>query len=123
MAEVLPAGTVTEAATGSRPLLLERATEVVPEVAPLRVTVQVVLPEMVIVEGVQDRELRDGAAPPPVTVPPETESGIALPCAEAAVALVIPIGTLIAPAAMVRFTTTTAPLEIMAALKPETRQL
>jgi hypothetical protein len=119
MTVVEAAGTLTEAATGSRVLLLESETLVPPVgAAELRVTVQVVPPKLVIVDGAQDNELRDGAAAPPVTVPPVAERAIALPAPEDATALVIPIDVLVAPVAIVRFTTATMPFEIMLVFMP-----
>jgi hypothetical protein len=117
--EVDAAGTVTEAGVVSRALLSESETTVPPVgAAPLRVTVQVVLPALVTVEGVQDNELRDGAVAPPVTVPPVAETVIALPVPEDPAALVIPIDVLVTPADIVKFTIATAPFGMMAVFMP-----
>jgi hypothetical protein len=49
------------------------------------------------------------------------ESAIALPNAEDARLLLIPIVVLVTPEAIVRFTTATVPLDIMLAFMPEAR--
>jgi hypothetical protein len=119
VAEVAAAGTVIEATTGSKLLVLESETVVPPlGAAPLSVTVQVVLPELVIVEGAQDSELRDGAVAAPVTVPPVTASAMVLPAGEDAAVLVIAIDVLVTPAAIVKFTTATVPFGIMVGFRP-----
>jgi hypothetical protein len=116
---VAAAGTVTEAGVVRTVLLSESETGVPPlGAAEVRVTVQAVLPELVTAEGVQDNELRDGAVAPPVTVPPVAERAIALPAPEDATALVIPIDVLVAPRAIVKFTTATVPFGMMLVFMP-----
>jgi hypothetical protein len=89
----------------------------------LRVTVQVELPELLTVAGRQDREVTVGkTADPPVTVPPVAERRRALPVGDDTALLLIPIAVVVAPAAMVRFTTATVPFEMMPAFIPEARQ-
>ena len=123
LADVAAATTATDAGTVRRELVLARATVAPPAgAAPVRVTVQVELPELFKEVVRQDREVTVGHAPP-VTVPLVAESGMAVPAGEAATGLLTPIGVVIAPTAMVRFTTATVPFEMMPAFIPEATQL
>jgi len=122
-----PAGTViVDAGTGKSVLLLDNET-VVPPVGldPLSVTVQVVLAEVLRVFGLQDTEVRVGAATPPepVTTPPEAEVGMVFPTASVASVLLIPTDVLLTPAAIVRFTTATTPLAMVVVFIPVARQV
>jgi hypothetical protein len=119
------AATVTDEGTVSRRLLLEMATAVPPTgAAPLNVTVQLAVAEPARLVGRHAREVRTiGGGTPPVTTPPVGESVIALPNAEAATPLLIPIVVLLTPEAIVRFTTATVPFDMMLAFMPETRQV
>lgn len=83
---------------------------------------QAALLELLRLAGVQDRELTVGKAPP-VTVPPVDESGIKNPLGEAAKLLLIGIAVTVVPTAMIRFTTATAPFEIMPASTPDAIQV
>jgi hypothetical protein len=125
VAVVAAAATVTEGGTVSRRLLLVMATAVPPTgAAPLNVAVQLAVPELARLVGRQAREVRTiGGGPPPVTTPPVGESVIALPDAEAAKLLLIPIAVLLTPEAIVRFTTATVQFDFMLAFMPETRQV
>jgi len=130
VAVVAAAATVTDGGTVSNRLLLERATAVPPVgAAPLNVTVQLAVPEPARLVGRHAREVRTvGGGPPPITTPPVGESVIALPNAEDARLLLIPIVVLVTPEAIVRFRTATVPLDIMLAFMleawlPATRQV
>ena len=125
MALPAPASTVIEVGTVRLELLSDKATEMPPlGAAPLNVTVQFVLPGVVMLTGVQDTVVRVGEVPPdPVMVPPAAESVTALPEDEAATVFVTPMEVLVTPAAMVTFTVATAPFEITFAFKPEARQV
>jgi hypothetical protein len=125
VAVVAPAATVTEAETGSRALLLDKATAVPPVGAgPLSVTVQFVLFDAANVVGVHAREVSVGTeVPGPVTTPPVPVTAMVLPEGEAATAFVIPMDVLMTPEAMVRFTTAMLPFEIVVAFMPDIRQV
>jgi len=61
--------------------------------------------------------------PGPVTTPPVPRSVMMLPPGETATVLVSPMGVLVTPEAMVRFTTPTVPLAMIAAFRPSARQV
>src|SRR6202167_5842861 len=112
VAEVAAAATVTDAGTVRVALVLVRVTVAPPAgAACVRVTVQVELLLLCRMAGRQDRELTAGKTAPPVTVPPVAKSMMPLPAGEDAALLPIPIAVVVTPAAMVRFTTATAPSE------------
>src|SRR5271169_1813337 len=125
VAEVAAAATVTDAGTVRVELVLVRVTVAPPAgAAPLRVTVQVEVPELFKVAGRQARDLTVGkSAAPPVTVPPVAERKMAFPPGNDAVLLLTPITVVVTPAAMVRFTTATVPFEMMPAFIPEATQV
>lgn len=107
-----PPGTVIVGpGTGSNGLLLESDTGVPPAaLGPLSVTVQLVLPELPNVVGLQEKDVIVGTAgPDPVTVPPIAEMARGVPKFEAAWAFTSPIDVLVAPEAIVRFTIATVP--------------
>lgn len=120
MPVVADADTVTDVGTVSKALLLERATMAPPAgAAPLSVTVQLAVLELASVAGRHAREVGTiGGGPPPVTTPPVVESVMALPEAEDAKALLIPIAVLVTPEAIVRLTTASGPFDIMLAFMP-----
>ena len=57
-----------------------------------------------------------------VTIPPVAETGIAVAAGDAAKVLPMAIAVVVAPTAMVRFTTATVPFEITPAFIPEATQ-
>jgi len=123
VADAAAAATMTDAGTLRIASVLVRVTVAPPAgAAPLSLTVQVELPELLKVAGRQDREVTVGHAPP-VTVPPVVESGMASPAAEDATLLLTPIAVVAAPTAMVRFTTAAVPLEMVPAFIPEATQV
>jgi len=70
-----PAGTVTlRPGTGSRELFVESDTTVPPlGLGPLKVIVQVVVPDVVRLVGMQDKEESVGTEAGPVTMPPDPD--------------------------------------------------
>jgi hypothetical protein len=122
VADVAPAATTTDAGTVRVELVLVRVTVAPPlGAAWVRATVQVELLELFRVAGRHDREAAVGKAgapagelAPPVTVPPVAKSKIPFPVDEDAALLAIPMAVVDTPAAMVKFTTATAPFEMMA---------
>jgi hypothetical protein len=128
VADEAPAATVTDVGTVRVELVLVRVTMAPPVgAACVSVTVQVELLELLRVVGRQDRELTVGKggllfAAPPVTVPPVAKSTMPLPVGEAAALLLIPIAVVVKPAAIVRFTTPTAPFEMVLALIADATQ-
>ena len=72
------------------------------------------------VAGRHDSKLTLGRTGPDVTVPPVAETVIALPEADAAKPLFIPIDVEVAPPAMVTLITATVPFAITLAVIPET---
>jgi hypothetical protein len=121
-AVVAAAGTVTDAGTVNKVLLLERAATAPPAgAAPLNVTVQFAVAELDRLAGRQAREVGTiGAAeaPPPVTVLPVAEIVSPLPEAEDAVTLPIPIAVLVTPEAIVRFRTASGPFNMILPFMP-----
>jgi len=89
----------------------------------VRVTVQIELLLLFRVAGRQDREPTVGKTAPPVTVPPVAKSGMPLPVGEESALLVIPMAVVVSPAAMLRFTTATAPFEMMPAVIEDASQV
>lgn len=124
VAEVAPAATVTEAGTVSTVLVFVSVTAAPPVgAAPVKVTVQVVLLELLNVEGVHDRVVTVGKTTAvTVTRPPVPEIPMAVPAVDEAAMLLIAIGTLLTPAAGETFTTATVPFKTVLAFIPETRQ-
>jgi len=130
VAEVAAAATVTDVGTVRVGLVLVRATIAPPAGAdPVRATVQVEVPDPFRMDGRQDREAtvgKTGAAAgklaPPVTVPPVARSRMPFPAGEDAALLPIPMAVMVGPAAMVRFTTATAPFAMMPAFMAEATQ-
>jgi hypothetical protein len=90
--------------------------------APLSVTVQVEPIELLMLAGLQDKDLTAGRAPP-VTAPPVDESAMAVPEGDAAKLLPIAIEVLMTSTAMVRSTTATVPFEMVPEFMPDTRQV
>ena len=124
VADEAPAATVTDVGTVRVELVLVRVTMAPPVgAACVSVTVQVELLELLRVVGRQDRELTVGKAAPPVTVPPVSKSTMPLPVGEESALLVIPMAVVVSPAAMVRFTTATAPFEMIPAFIAEASQV
>ena len=124
-AVVEAAGTVTEAATGRRGLLLARATMEPPEGAdPLNVTTQLVVLELANVVGVQVRLLSVGAAlAGPVTTPPLPVSTSVLPVSEEAAIFKTLNDVLTALGATVIFTNATTPLLSVFLFRPDNMQV
>jgi len=124
VAEVAAAATVTEAGTVRVVLVLVRVTMPPPVGAAwVRVTVQVELPELLRVAGRQAKEATPGKTAPPVTVPPVEKTKMAFPPGEASALLLTPMGVVVKPAAMVRFTTARAPFEMIPAFIAEASQV
>lgn len=120
VAVVAAAATVTEAGIVSAVVLLASVTAAPPVgAAPLKVTVQAVLPELLNVAGVQDTALTVGRTTPPVTVPPVVVTLMLLPAVEEAIALLTVIGRLVTPVASVTFTTAATPFAMVLAFMPE----
>lgn len=123
VADVAPAATVTDAGTVSAESLLVNVTLAPPlGAAPLSVTVQVELIELLMLAGLQDRELTVGKAPP-VTVPPVDERAMLVPEGDAATPPLIWIAVAVRSGAIVRFTTATVPFEMIAEFMADTRHL
>jgi hypothetical protein len=121
--DVAPAATVADPGTVRVVLLFVRVTLMPPDGAgPFSPIVHVEVPELLKVDGEQDRDVMDGNAPP-VTVPPVAFTEIPLPAAEAAIVLVTPMEVVLTPAAMVRLTTATVPFEITPAFMPAATQV
>jgi hypothetical protein len=117
------AATATDVGTVRNELLLDSATTVPPAAAaPLSPTVQIDFPKLFNVVGTQDREVTLDEAAPPATTPPVATIGTAIPKLEEPM-LLIPIAVVIAPAAIVRFTTATVPFEIVPAFIPAATQV
>ena len=87
------------------------------------VTVQVELPELLREAGRQAREATPGKTAPPVTVPPVEKTTMAFPAGEDSAGLPTPMTVVVRPAAMVRFTTATAPFEMIPAFIAEAWQV
>jgi hypothetical protein len=121
-AVVADAGTVTDAGTANKGLVLERVTAAPPAGAlPLTVTVQLAVPELVKLAGRHATEvgvIDDEGAPPPVTEPPVAESVTEPPEVEAPTTLLIPMAVLVTPEAIVRFRTASGPFDIMVEFIP-----
>jgi hypothetical protein len=128
VADEAPAATVTDVGMLRAELVLVKVTMEPPVGAAwLSVTVQVELLELLRVVGRQDRERTVGKggllfAAPPVTVPPVAKTTMPPPVGEDAALLVIPIAVVVNPAAIVRFTTPTAPFEMALAFIAEATQ-
>jgi hypothetical protein len=124
-AEVAPAGTVREAATGRRVLLLESEMAEPPAGAdPLSFTVHVVPFNAARVDDAHVKVLNvGGEVAGPVTTAPAPDSSIVLPLADAAATPVIPIEVLNTPWPIVKLTTATAPSETALALGPDNKQV
>jgi len=121
--EVDPAATVSDVGTVNRALLLDNDTVVPPDGAAwFRVTVQVLEALDPRLAGLQESAETWGRVAPPVTTPPVAENPIAVPEGDEPRALLIPIEVLVAPTAIVRFTTATTPLVTIPAFIPETMQ-
>jgi hypothetical protein len=121
VAEVDPAGIVTDAATGSVLLLLDRDTTVPPTGAAwTSVTVQVVLAPAVKLVGAQTNEDKPGAQFVTVTVPDIAEIASPAPFAKAATGLLTVTGTaaLLVAGASVTVTVATTPLPIVVPVVP-----
>jgi hypothetical protein len=116
---------VIEAGTVKAAWLLVSDTTAPPRGAiPLSVTVHAALLELLREPGRQKREVTVGRTfAPTATVPPIPKRGIAFPRAEAATPLLIPIEVVVAPAAMITFTTARVPFEMVAALMPHAQQV
>jgi hypothetical protein len=127
--DVEPAATVTEVGTVSRLLLLASEITVPPEgEAWLRVTVQLLAalePRLVAAQVKFDRfGLRLPARAGPVTDPPEEVIVTALPEADDAERLVTLIAVVVgAPAAIVRATVATVPLEMVCEFAPRIKHV
>jgi hypothetical protein len=119
VADVAAAATVTEAGTVRLEFVFVRATTAPPVgAAPVSVTVQVALAELLNVAGTQDREVTEGN-PPPVTIPPIPEVRITFPEADDASAPPSPSAVVLTPAAIFKFTIPTVPFAIVAAFIPD----
>ena len=117
---VAPAGTVTEAGVVKLALLSERVTTAPPVgAAPLKVTVQVVVPGVLIVAGAQSR-LVGVTVPDCVTeiVPELPVRVIEEPVEEAPSTLVSPMVVLPADGESVILTTATVPFPMLLAFMP-----
>lgn len=123
VAEFVPAATVTDAGTVRTVFVFVSVTTAPPVgAAPLKVTVQAVLLELLKVEAAHDRTVTVGKGTVPVTTPPVPDTLIPCPALEAAAVLLIAIGVLLTPAAGATFTTAKTPLEIVLAFMPDIRQ-
>lgn len=121
---VAPAATVTDAGTVGVELLSLFVTVAPPaDAAAVKVTVQVEVAEFPDEFGEQVSDETMGRVVPPVTVPAVVTMGSAFPAAEDAKLFVTPIGVLMAPAAMVKFTTATVPFAMVPELRPDARQV
>ena len=103
-ADAAPAPMVTDAGVVSSELLSDSVTTVPPVGAAwLSVTEQDALPPALRVDGVHDKEVSAGETipPEPVTTPPDADTAIAVPLADAAVVLFTPMEVVDAPAAIV----------------------
>jgi hypothetical protein len=124
VAEVAAGATVTDVGTVRVELVLIRVTIApVAGAGPLRTTVQIEVAKPFRVAGRQDSEVTAGRAATTVTAPPVAESRMAFPEVEDATLLLIPIAAVVRPAAMVRVTTPTAPLEMIPAFIAEAMQV
>jgi hypothetical protein len=125
VADVKPAAIATEAGTVSSAFVFESVTDAPPvSAAPLSVTVQVVLAELLTVDGAHERDVIVGTrGAPPVTIPPVPVMAVPLAELEAAMPLVTAIVVLIAPGAINRLMTATVPFDIVPAFMPETRHV
>jgi hypothetical protein len=124
VAEVAAAATVTDAGAVSVALVLVRLTTAPPVGAAwVSVTVQVELAELPRVAGRHAREATPGKTAPPVTIPPVEKTTMAFPAGEDSSLLPIPIAVVVRPAAIVRFTTATAPFEMIPAFIAEASQV
>lgn len=122
VADVAAAATVTDAGTVRIELLFVRVTAVPPlGAAPLKVTVQTALLELLNVAGAQDRAETVGNEPDPVTTPPVPEMPMPTPALEEATVLLIAMDVLFVPPASETFTTAKTPFEIVLAFAPEIR--
>ena len=124
VAELAAAITVTEAGAVSVVLVFVRVTRAPPVGAGcVRVTVQVELLELLSEAGRQARAATPGKTAPPLTPPAVAKSGMPLPAGEDPALLLIPMAVVVSPAAMVRLTIATAPLEMMPAFIAEASQV
>jgi hypothetical protein len=126
VAVVEPAGTVTvDVRPGSRALLLNSEIAVPPAGAAwLRFTVQVALVPEVKLAALQDKEVSVGTeGPGPETVPPVAETANEEPEPDAATVFPNPIGVLVTPAAIIRFTIATVPFWIGVLFMPQAKQV
>ena len=123
---VAPAGTVAEAGTVKLELLSEIVTEAPPAAAAaLRVTVQLDVPGVLIVVGLQVNALSvaAGGVTGAVMDPPVPEMAKAVPEGSTADVFVTLMAVLEIPAAIVALTIATTPLAIVVAFNPLTTQV
>src|ERR1039457_1760963 len=118
VAVVDPAATATDPGTVSAAVLLDSAT--VPPPAFVSVTVQLLMPPLPSVAGVQLKPAKVGGAGA-VTVPPVPLMDSACPSSVAPCALVTPMVVLATPAAIVTVTTATTPFCIREEFKPASK--
>jgi hypothetical protein len=123
VAEVAAGATVTDVGTVRVELVLIRVTMAPEGAGPLRLTVQVEAAKPFRVAGRQEREVTAGKAATTLTMPPVAASRMAFPEVEDATLLPIPIEAVVRPAAMVRVTTPTTPLEMIPAFIAEAMQV
>jgi hypothetical protein len=116
LAELAPAGTVTEEGSERSALLSDSATVVPEEAAWFKLTVQVVEAPAVKVPGLQLKEVTLTGARV-VIVPPVAVIGSRPPDGVAPNALVMPIEAVVVPGAMVALTTATTPFGMLFAFR------
>jgi hypothetical protein len=119
VAVVDPTATATDPGTVSAAVLLDSVT--VPPPVFVSVTVQLLVPPLLSVAGVQLKPAKTGGAAGAVTVPPLPLMESACPSSVAPSVLVTPMVVLATPPAMVTVTSATTPFCIRDKFKPASR--